>query len=119
MMLALLIVVTVTSSLIGTGFSVAGVFLPGFIMRDGEASHTARLFALYAVARSVPLLLVIVWAAFRADASALIWLGALSGFIQLVDAAVGTQTGKQHAIWGPLGVAAVQLTVALLAFWFV
>jgi hypothetical protein len=117
-MLALLIVVTVASSLIGTGFSVAGVFLPGFIVRDGEGSRTARVFALYAVARSMPLLLVILLAAFRADAAALIWLGALSGVIQLIDAAVGAQTGKQHAIWGPLGVAAVQLTVVLLAFWF-
>jgi hypothetical protein len=118
-MLALLIVVTVVSSLIGTGFSVAGVFMPGFIIRDAEGTHTARVFALYAVARSVPLLLLILWAAFRADAVALIWLGTLSGVIQFVDAAVGTQTGKQHAIWGPLGIGAVQLLVVLLAIWLV
>ena len=117
-MLALLIVVTVASSLIGTAFSVAGIIFPGFIVRDAEGTHTARVFALYAVARSIPLLLVILWAAFRADATALIWLGALSGLIQLADAAVGTQTSKQHAIWGPLGVGAVQLTVVLLAVLF-
>lgn len=118
-MLALLIIVTVISAAIGTGFSVAGPFFPGFIVRDGEGSHTARVFAYYGAARSVALLLIILWAAFRADATALIWLGALSGIIQLIDAAVGTQTGNQHAIWGPLGVGTVQLVVVLLAVWFV
>jgi hypothetical protein len=117
-MLALLIVVTVASSLISAGFCLAGYFFPGFIVREAEGTHTARVFALYAVARSVPLLLVILWAAFRADATALIWLGGLLGIIQLTDAAVGTQTGKQHAIWGPLGVGVVQLTVVLLALLF-
>lgn len=114
-MLAVLIVVTIASSLISTGFCLAGVLLPGFIVKDAESSHTARVFALYAIARSIPLLLVILWAAFRADATALIWLGALAGFIQIVDALVGTQTQKPHAMWGPLGVGVVQLAVVLLA----
>lgn len=117
-MLALLIIVTVIAAAIGTGFSVAGIFLPGFIVRDGEGSHTTRVFAYYGAARSVALLLVILLAAFRADANALIWLGLLSGIIQLIDAGVGTRTGNQHAIWGPLGVGAVQLVVVLLAAWF-
>ena len=118
-MLALLIVVTTVSAAIGTGFSVAGIFVPGFIVRDGEGSHTTRVFAFYGAARSVALLLVVFWAPFRADATALIWLGTLSGIIQLSDAAIGTQTGKQHAIWGPLGVAIVQLAVVVLTMWFV
>jgi hypothetical protein len=117
-MLAMLVVVTVAASLIGTGLTVAGVFFPSFIVRDAENTRAVRVFALYAVARSVPLLLVILWAAFRADPSALIWLGALSGAIQLSDAAVGTQTGKQIAIWGPLGVSVVQLATVLLAVLF-
>ena len=75
-------------------------------------------FALYALARSVPLLLLIHWAAFRADAAALIWLGGLLGVIQLTDAAVGLQAGKPSAIWGPLGAGVVQLTVVLLAVLF-
>lgn len=117
-MLALLIVVTVTSSLISAGFCLAGYFFPGFIVRDGEGTHTVRVFALYALARSVPLLLVILWTAFRADAVALLWLGGLLGFIQLTDAAVGLQAGRPSAIWGPLGVGVVQLTVVLLALLF-
>ncbi|WP_240230975.1 hypothetical protein [Devosia lacusdianchii] len=118
-MLALLIIVTVISAAIGTGFSVAGIFFPGFIVKDGEGSHTVRVFAYYGAARSLAVLLVILWAAFRADATALVWLGTLSAIVQLIDATVGTQTGKQHAIWGPLGVGAVQLLVVLLAFWFI
>jgi hypothetical protein len=118
-MLALLIIVTVISAAIGTGFSVAGIFFPGFIVKDGEGSHTVRVFAYYGAARSVALLLVILWVAFRADATALIWLGTLSGIIQLFDAAIGTQTGNRHAIWGPLGVGSVQLAVVVLTMWFV
>lgn len=114
-MLAVLIVVTVLGSVIGTAISTAGVFFPGFIVRDGQASQTARVFALYAIARSVPLLAVILWAAFRADATALLWLGTLAGLIQLADAAVGLQAGKTSAIWGPLGVGVVQLSVVALA----
>lgn len=117
-MLALLIIVTVISAAIGTGFSVAGIFFPGFIVKDGEGSHTVRIFAYYGAARSLALLLLVLWAAFRADATALIWLGALSGITQLIDAAIGTQTGKQHAVWGPLGVGAVQLIVVVFAMWF-
>ncbi|UJW84055.1 hypothetical protein [Devosia sp. SL43] len=116
-MLALLIIVTVLGAAIGTGFCVAGIFFPGFIVKDGEGTPTARVFAYYGAARSVALLLVILLAAFRADANALVWLGLLSGIIQLIDAAVGTQTGKQYAVWGPLGVGAVQLLVVLIAAW--
>ena len=118
-MLALLIVVTAISAAIGTGFSVAGIFFPGFIVKDGEGSHTARIFAYYGAARSVALLLVILWAGFRADATALIWLGTLSGVVQLIDAAIGLQAGKQMAVWGPLSVGIVQLIVVVLTMWFV
>jgi hypothetical protein len=118
MIMALLIVVTLLNVVVATGFSLAGVFFPGFIVRDGEGSQTAKVFALYGVARSVPLLLVVLWAAFRADGMALIWLGLLAGIIQLADAAVGLQTGDKLKVWGPLGLGVAQLIVVLLAFWF-
>jgi hypothetical protein len=117
-MLALLIVVTVASSLISAGFCAAGYFFPGFIVRDGESTHTSRVFALYALARSAALVLVILWAAFRADGAALIWLGALLGIVELLDAAIGLQAGKRSATWGPLAVGMAQLTVVLLAVLF-
>lgn len=117
-MLAVLIIVTIINTLIATAFSLAGVLFPGFIVKDGEGSHTANVFALYGIARSIPLLLVIGWAAFRADTTALLWLGTLTGVIQLADAAVGTRTGDTLKIWGPLALGAVQLLVVLLAFWF-
>lgn len=118
-MLALLIIVTTVSAAIGTGFSVAGIFFPGFIVKNGEGTPTVRIFAYYGAARSAALLLLILLAAFRADATALIWLGALSGIIQLVDAAIGTQTGNRHAVWGPLSVGIIQLVVVMLTMWFV
>ena len=47
MLIVLLISVTVISALIATGFSLAGVLFPGFMVRNGEGSPTARVFALY------------------------------------------------------------------------
>ncbi|KKC35854.1 hypothetical protein WH87_14870 [Devosia epidermidihirudinis] len=117
-MLAVLIVVTAINALVSTGFSVAAVFFPAFIVRGGERSHTARVLAYYGLARSVSLLLIVLWAAFRIDTTALLWLGTLAGLIQLGDAAIGTQTGDQFKIWGPLGLGVVQLAVVLLAFLF-
>lgn len=117
-MLALLIVVTAINALVATGFSLAGVFFPGFIVKDGEGSHTVRVFALYGLARSAALLAVVLWAAFRIDGTAMIWLGLLAGIIQLADAGIGIQTGDKLKIWGPLGLGGVQLLVVLLAFLF-
>jgi hypothetical protein len=118
MLLILLISITVVNALVATGFALAGAIHPPLIVKDGEASHTARIFAFYGLARSLPLLLVVLWAAFRADMPALIWLGALAGVIQLADAAVGTQIGDRVKIWGPLGLGIAQLVVVLLAYWF-
>ena len=117
-MLALLSIVTLINAAVATGFSLAGVFFPGFIVKGGEGSHTARVFALYGAARSVALLLIVLYAAFRADATALVWLGTLAGIIQLADAAVGTQTRDMIKVWGPLGLGIVQLVAVLLAVWF-
>ncbi|HTM78567.1 MAG TPA: hypothetical protein VL133_13180 [Devosia sp.] len=117
MLLILLISITVVNALVATGFALAGVFFPAFIVKDGEGSHTARVFAFYGLARSLPLLLVVLWAAFRADLTALIWLGTLAGVIQLADAAVGIQTGDKLKIWGPFGLGIAQLVIVLLAVW--
>ena len=118
MLMVLLIIVTLINVAVATGFSLAGVFFPGFIVKGGEGSEAARVFALYGVARSVPLLLVVLWAAFQASVSGLLWLGLLAGIIQLADAAVGRLTHDQMKIWGPLGLGIVQLVVVLLGFWW-
>ncbi|MEO5805916.1 hypothetical protein [Devosia sp.] len=118
MLMVLLMIVTVINVVVAAGFSLAGVFFPGFIVKDGEDSHTARVFALYGVARSVPLLVVVLWAVFKGSMPGLIWLGALAEIIQLVDAAVGTQTGDKIKIYGSLGLGIAQLAIVVLAVWF-
>lgn len=118
MLMVLLIIVTLLNVVVATGFSVAGVFFPRFIVRGGERSDTARVFALYGVARSVPLLLVALWAAFQASVPGLLWLGALAGVIQLADAAVGTLTGDRTRVFGPLVLGIVQGIVVLLGLWW-
>lgn len=118
MLLGLLSVVTIINVLVANGFALAGVFFPGFIVRGGEGSRTARVFALYSLARTVPLLLSVIWAVTTMNATGLLWLGALAGVIQLADAAVGTRTGDPLKIWGPLGLGLVQLLAVLLAYWW-
>ena len=118
MLLAFLVVVTAINVLVATGFSVAGIFFPGFIVRGGEGSHTARVFALYGLARSVPLLLVAAWAILTTSLPGLLWVGTLAGIIQLADAAVGTQTGDRIKVWGPIGLGVLQLVAVLLAAWW-
>lgn len=118
MLLAFLVVVTAINVLVATGFSLAGVFFPGFIIRGGEGSHTARVFALYGLARSLPLLLVAAWAILTTSLPGLLWVGALAGIIQLADAAVGTQTGDRYKVWGPLGLGALQIIAVFLAAWW-
>lgn len=117
-MLIVLVIVTVINTLVAASFSLAAVFFPALIVRDGEGSHTARVFALYGAVRSVLLLLVVLWAAFRADGPALIWLGMLAGIIQLADAAIGTQTRDKLKIWVPLVLGAAQMLAVGLAYTF-
>lgn len=118
MLLGLLSIVTIINVLVATAFAVAGVFFPGFIVRGGESSRTARVFALYSLARTVPLLVSVIWAVTTMNATGLLWLGALAGVIQLADAAVGTRTGDPLKIWGPLALGLVQLLAVLLAYWW-
>ncbi|KKB85270.1 hypothetical protein VW29_06875 [Devosia limi DSM 17137] len=118
MLLAFLVVVTAINVLVATGFSLAGIFLPGLIVRGGEGSHTARVFALYGLARSLPLLLVAAWAILTTSLPGLLWVGTLAGVSLLADAAVGTQTGDRLKVWGPLGLGALQIIAVLLAAWW-
>ncbi|MCS6761321.1 MAG: hypothetical protein MO846_04510 [Candidatus Devosia symbiotica] len=75
-MLIVLIIVILINALVIAGYSLAGLFFPGVIVRDGEGSPITRVFALNGLARFLALLLVMFWAAFLADSTALIWLGA-------------------------------------------
>ena len=118
MLFGLLSIVTVINVVVMTGFALVGVFFPGWVVKGGEASRTARIMALYSLARTVPLLALVAWAVITMNNTGLLWLSVLAGVIQLADAGVGTRTGDQLKVWGPLGLGLVQLVAVLLAYWW-
>jgi hypothetical protein len=81
--------VTAINVLVAGGFSIAGLVSPKSILPPGATPTDASLiFAMYAVARSLPIAIVALIAIYKRSESALLMLGTLAGFIQLLDAGV-------------------------------
>jgi hypothetical protein len=107
--------VTAINVLVASGFSIAGLVSPKSILPAGYAPTDASfVFALYAAARSIPLALVVLIAICKQSEAALLILGALAGFIQLLDAGVGFLQHDPGKTIGPLVIAACQLFAVYL-----
>src|SRR6202048_5622228 len=90
--------ITALNVLVASGFSIAGLFRPEYVLPAGSAATEASLiFAMYAAARTLPLALMALAAIYQRSASSLMVLGLLAGFIQFADGTVGLyqhDTGK-------------------------
>jgi hypothetical protein len=107
--------VTALNVLVASGFSIAGLVSPKSILPAGYAPTDASfVFALYAAARSIPLALVVLIAICKQSEAALLILGTLAGFIQLLDAGVGFLQHDPGKTIGPLVIAACQLFAVYL-----
>src|ERR1700686_5463858 len=101
--------VTAINVLVAGGFSIAGLVSPQSILPAGYAPTNASfIFAMYAAARSIPLAFMVLIAIYQRSESALLILGALAGFIQLLDAGVGLLQHDLGKSVGPLVIAAFQ-----------
>ena len=101
--------VTAINVLVAGGFSIAGLISPQSILPAGYApTEASMIFAMYAGARSIPLALMVLIAIYQRSESALRILGALAGFIQLLDAGVGLLQHDLGKSIGPLVIAALQ-----------
>jgi hypothetical protein len=101
--------VTAINVLVAGGFSIAGLVSPQSILPAGYAPTNASfIFAMYAAARSIPLAFMVLIAIYQRSESALLILGALAGFIQLLDAGVGLLQHDLGKSIGPLVIAALQ-----------
>jgi hypothetical protein len=69
---------------------------------------------MYAAARSIPLALIALIAIYKHSESALLILGTLAGFIQLLDAGVGLLQHDLGKLIGPLVIAAFQFFAVYL-----
>jgi hypothetical protein len=102
--------ITALNVLIASGFSIAGLLKPEYVLPAGSAQTQASLiFAMYAAARTLPLALMALAAIWQRSPSSLKVLGLLAGFIQFADAAVGLYQHDIGKTIGPLVLGALQM----------
>ncbi len=101
--------VTAINVLVASGFSIAGIIRPQYVVPAGSVLTQASLIlAMYAAARTIPLALFALWAIYKQSASALLLLGALAGTMQLLDAGIGLFEHDLGKCAGPLFIAILQ-----------
>jgi hypothetical protein len=107
--------VTAINVLVASGFSIAALISPQSVLPAGYIpTESSSLFALYAAARTIPLVLITLAAIYLRAMSALLVLGTLAGVIQLLDAGIGLFQHDPGKFAGPLFIAAIQFSVVLL-----
>jgi hypothetical protein len=106
-MLIALYAITLISVLTAAGFAIAGLVRPTFVA-SGQQTEASRIFALYTFTRAIPLALVTIAAILWAPVIVVLWLGALAGLVQLLDAYVGTQMKNLRTTWGPIALGVLQ-----------
>ena len=71
--------VTAMNVLIASGFSIAAIIGPQYLIPDSVPTRAALLLAMYSAARTIPLALFALWAIYKQAAAAVLILGALAG----------------------------------------
>ena len=83
-------VVTAIDVLVASGFSIAAIVRPQYLLpADSVPTEASLLLAMYAAARTIPLALFVLRAIYKQATPALLILGALAGAMQLLDAGIG------------------------------
>jgi hypothetical protein len=107
--------VTALNVLVASGFSIAAIIRPQYLVPAGAVpTEASLLLAMYAAARTIPLALFALAAIFKRAASALLILGALAGAMQLLDAGIGLFEQDLGKCAGPLFIAVLQFFVVYL-----
>jgi hypothetical protein len=107
--------VTTINVLVASGFSIAAIIRPQYLVpAESVPTEASLLFAMYAAARTIPLALFALAAIYKRATPALLILGSLAGAMQLLDAGIGL---FEHELWkcaGPLFIAVLQLFAVYL-----
>jgi hypothetical protein len=107
--------VTAINVLVASGFSIAAIIRPQYLLPVGSVPTQASLIlAMYAAARTIPLALFALWAIYKQSAPALLILGALAAAMQLLDAGIGLFEHDIGKCAGPLFIAILQFFVVYL-----
>src|SRR6267143_2236433 len=101
--------VTAINVLVASGFSIAAIFRPEYLVpAESVPTEASLLLAMYAAARTIPLALFALAAIYKRATSALLILGTLAGAMQLLDAGIGLYERDLGKCAGPLLIAALQ-----------
>jgi len=107
--------VTAINVLVASGFSIAAIIRPQYVVPADSAPTAASLIlAMYAAARTIPLALFALGAIYKRATSALLILGALAGAMQLLDSGIGLFEDDLGKCAGPLFIAVLQFLVVYL-----
>ena len=104
--------VTAVNVLVASGFSIAAIVRPQYLVpAEPVPTEASLLMAMYAAARTIPLALFALAAIYKRATPALLILGALAGVMQLLDAGIGLFEHDLGKSGGPLFIAILQFFV--------
>jgi hypothetical protein len=106
--------VTAMNVVIASGFSIAAIIRPQYLIPGSVPTEASLVLAMYAAARTIPLALFALGAIYKQATPALLILGALAGVVQLLDAGIGLFERDIGKCVGPLFLAALQFVVVYL-----
>jgi hypothetical protein len=105
-------VVTAINVLVASGFSIAAIIGPQYLVpAESAPTEASLLLAMYAAATRIPLALFALGAIYKQATPALLILGALAGTMQLLDAGIGLFEHDLGKCAGPLFIAVLQFFV--------
>jgi hypothetical protein len=108
-------VVTAINVLVASGFSIAAIIRPQYLVpAESGRTQASLLLAMYAAAPRIPLALLVLGAIYKQATPALLILGALAGAMQLLDAGIGLFEHDLGKCAGPLFIAVLQFSVVYL-----
>jgi hypothetical protein len=104
--------VTAINVLVASGFSIAAIIRPQYLVPAASVrTEASLLLAMYAAAPRIPLALFVLGAIYKRATTALLILGALAGVMQLLDAGIGLFEHDLGKCAGPLFIAVLQFFV--------
>ena len=107
-------VVTAINVLVASGFSIAAIARPQYLVPTAAPTQASLLLAMYAAAPRIPLALLVLGAIYKQATLALLLLGSLAGAMQLLDAGIGLYENDLGKCAGPLFIAVLQFFVVYL-----
>ena len=106
--------VTAINVLVASGFSIAAIIRPQYLVPAAVPTEALLLLAMYAAAPRIPLALFALGAIYKQATPALLILGAVAGAMQLLDAGIGLFEHDLGKCAGPLFISVLQFFAVYL-----